>query len=140
MGVSEMSSTGLQPVSCGQIKTVTKDWGRELWIANTDLYCGKVLIINEGWQCSLHYHKLKDETFYVSQGNVLVELEGREYWLNSGDSVHIPRLAKHRFFGIGSYHNAIFEISTFHSDEDVYRLEPSKYNPGRVIRVEPYRG
>lgn len=139
MGVSEMSAEGLRPVYCGQIKRVTKDWGEEQWIANTDLYCGKVLMLNQGWQCSLHFHKLKDETFYISQGNVLVELEGKEYWLGSGDSVHIPRLAKHRFFGIGNY-NVIYEISTFHSDKDVYRLEPSRHNPDRTITVEPYRG
>jgi mannose-6-phosphate isomerase-like protein (cupin superfamily) len=139
MGVSEMSSTDLRPVYCGNVKRVEKDWGHEQWIANSDLYCGKVLVINEGWQCSLPYRKLKDETFYISQGNVLVELEGKEYWLNSGDSVHIPRLARHRFFGI-SHYSAIYEISTFHSDEDVYRLEPSRYNPDRKITVEPYRG
>ena len=133
-------SDNLRPVYCGNIKRVKKDWGEEQWISNTELYCGKVLIIHQGWQCSLHYHKLKDETFYVSSGNILLELEGIEYLLSSGDSVHIPPYAKHRFFGIGGFHNAIFEISTFHSDEDVYRLEPSKYNPNRKITVQPYRG
>ncbi len=35
-----------------------KGWGREIWIANNGLYCGKILEINKGKKCSLHFHKL----------------------------------------------------------------------------------
>ena len=41
-----------------------KGWGYENWLVNTELYCGKILHFNHGKQCSLHYHKIKDETFY----------------------------------------------------------------------------
>ena len=40
-----------------------KGWGREIWIANNDLYCGKILDIRKGKKCSLHYHKLKRNPF-----------------------------------------------------------------------------
>jgi mannose-6-phosphate isomerase-like protein (cupin superfamily) len=140
MGITEMAPNGVRPpVYCGHIHRVKKDWGEEQWITNTDLYCGKVMLLNTGWQCSLHYHKIKDETFYIQKGNVLFELEGVEYYLNSGDSVYVPRFASHRFFGVGP-ENCMLEISTFHSDEDVYRIEPSKYNPDRKPTVAPYRG
>ncbi len=36
-----------------------KGWGREAWIANTPLYCGKILEIEKGKRCSLHYHQLR---------------------------------------------------------------------------------
>jgi hypothetical protein len=42
---------------------VKKGWGSELWLVNGDLYCGKILRFNKGKKCSLHYHKLKTETF-----------------------------------------------------------------------------
>ena len=42
-----------------------KGWGYEKWIVNNDLYCGKVLFFERGKKCSWHYHKVKDETFYV---------------------------------------------------------------------------
>ncbi len=54
------------------IKIVTKEWGEERWIVNRD-YCGKLLILKKGFRCSLHYHKNKDETFYVNKGKVLME-------------------------------------------------------------------
>ena len=49
-----------------------KGWGHEKWIVNTDKYCGKILFFEEGKQCSWHYHKLKDETFYVQSGEILL--------------------------------------------------------------------
>ena len=45
------------------IKRVNKPWGHELWIYNSELYCGKILFFNKGKRCSWHYHEIKDETF-----------------------------------------------------------------------------
>ena len=49
-----------------------KGWGYEKWIVNTDEYCGKLLFFEEGKRCSWHYHKLKDETFYLQSGKMLL--------------------------------------------------------------------
>ena len=54
------------------MKTVDKDWGYELWITNTSKYCGKLLFFREDKKCSFHYHKLKDETFYLQSGKLIV--------------------------------------------------------------------
>src|SRR5271154_4872833 len=56
------------------VHIVTKGWGREVWIANGELYCGKILEINKGKRCSLHYHKLKTESFYLRSGRLRVRL------------------------------------------------------------------
>lgn len=66
------------------IKWVPKGWGGEKWIVNNDMYCGKILHIVKGHKLSLHYHKIKDETFYVQDGNILlgyyyVKIDDREY-------------------------------------------------------------
>lgn len=50
---------------------VSKAWGWENWIVNAE-YCGKVLFVKQGKQCSWHYHREKDETFYVQTGEVIV--------------------------------------------------------------------
>lgn len=104
-------------------KYVKKDWGHELWLVNTPLYCGKKMFLTQGRQCSLHYHKLKDETFHVLEGAIKFELNGEVYALVPGDTVHIPPLAKHRFGGIAA--SIFIEFSTHHDDADVYRDEPS---------------
>lgn len=49
----------------------SKRWGSEEWIVSNDHYGGKILRINAGQHTSLHYHKEKTETFYVSKGCLL---------------------------------------------------------------------
>ena len=51
---------------------VPKGWGYEDWIVNKPQYCGKLLFFKKGRGCSWHYHKKKDETFYVQSGRLLV--------------------------------------------------------------------
>ena len=50
-----------------------KAWGEEHWIVNKE-YCGKKLVLKAGHRCSVHYHKIKDEVFYVTSGLVLMEV------------------------------------------------------------------
>lgn len=101
-----------------------KAWGRELWITNSPLYCAKRLIIKAGWQCSLHYHKIKDETFTAIRGRVLIEVGAERVQLDIGDSVRIRPGAAHRFAALVD--SELFEVSTMHLEADVYRLEPSR--------------
>ena len=56
-----------------QIHFVPKGWGFEKWIVNCEEYCGKVLYFVKGKRCSWHYHKLKDEVFYVQSGKILLK-------------------------------------------------------------------
>lgn len=105
------------------METHPKVWGEEHWIAN-GTYCGKKLILRKGFQCSLHYHKNKDETFYVQSGKVGFELGDKKCELLPGDSVHVPPTVPHRFTGLED--SEIFEFSTYHEEEDSYRLEPSR--------------
>ena len=54
------------------MKYVEKGWGYEKWIVNKEEYCGKLLFFKEGKQCSWHYHKKKDEVFYLQSGKMIV--------------------------------------------------------------------
>jgi len=100
------------------MKIVPKVWGEEHWIVNKD-YCGKLLILKKGYRCSLHHHKNKDETFYIVKGKVLMETDGEEQIMESGDSAHIKPNRNHRFTGLE--HSEIIEFSTHHEEEDSYR-------------------
>jgi quercetin dioxygenase-like cupin family protein len=101
---------------------VPKVWGEEHWIVNRE-YCGKRLLLKRGYRCSMHYHKVKDETFLVIMGKVLLETEAGDYVMVPGDSQHIPQRLLHRFSGLED--SEIIEFSTHHEDEDSYRTEPS---------------
>jgi len=106
---------------------VEKIWGHEEWIANNEKYCGKKLVLKKGFRCSMHHHKLKDETFYIASGKVLLETvvdgEERKRIVTAGDIEHIKIGMWHRFTGLED--SEIFEFSTFHMDEDSYRIEDS---------------
>lgn len=111
------------------MKHVPKDWGIEIWLVNTNLYCAKHLFIEPGYKCSLHRHKVKDETFLVMLGSCSLEVSGKVEQLCRGDERRIPPGTWHRFWN-DRYAPIckILEVSTTHSDDDVERKEVS----GRV--------
>jgi len=66
---SDTPETDAGPVSKRQrtpIRIVPKGWGREVWLVNDELYCGKILEIVKGKRCSLHFHKLKNRVVFPS--------------------------------------------------------------------------
>lgn len=109
------------------IKHVPKGWGYEKWIINTPLYCGKLLHVEEDKRCSMHYHLLKHECFYVVSGFVLLESILKDgslvaVELKTGDSFVVTPGLMHRFTAYGG--NAdIIEFSTQHFDSDSYRVQ-----------------
>lgn len=113
-------------------RIVPKVWGEEHWIVNRDEYCGKKLLLKKGMRCSLHLHPVKDETFHLESGSVLLELSGEQHRMRPGDTIHIPTGAWHRFSGIDD--SVILEFSTRHRDEDVERREVSGPIPPETLR------
>lgn len=107
------------------MKIVEKLWGRETWFENNDLYCGKELIcIGDIWSSEgdYHYHPIKDETFYVIEGQLELDIEGTVRILSKGDAVRIRPNTKHRFRSRGS-HCKFIEVSTTHCDTDSIRCK-----------------
>lgn len=106
---------------------VEKEWGHEEWIVNNLAYCGKKMVFKAGYQCSMHYHKVKDETFYVQSGKIVLELDfqGRQETrvMTAGDTIHIVPGMWHRVSAI--LDSEVFEFSTFHMDGDSYRRTSS---------------
>jgi len=105
---------------------VSKGWGYELWITNTPKYCGKILHFNEGKKCSFHYHKLKDETFYLQSGKLILRYSNddefqHEIVLMPGASFHVPIAMRHQMEALVA--SDLFEFSTEHFDDDSYRIE-----------------
>ncbi|HUZ93196.1 MAG TPA: PfkB family carbohydrate kinase [Candidatus Paceibacterota bacterium] len=107
-----------------RVDVVPKVWGYEKWLENNDKYCSKLLSLNKGYQCSLHYHKVKDEMFIVTKGHVRLELGGKVTHLREGGFMRIPPGAQHRFSGMED--SLIIEVSTHHDEADSYRIEESR--------------
>jgi mannose-6-phosphate isomerase-like protein (cupin superfamily) len=104
-----------------------KGWGREIWIANSALYCGKILQFDKGKRCSLHYHKVKTESFYLESGRLLVRLMPspeseaiEELEMTPGTCMDIPPGLVHQMEALEDAE--LFEFSTQHFENDSYRL------------------
>jgi mannose-6-phosphate isomerase len=53
-------------------RRVAKPWGYEIWYAQTEVYAGKLLHVDQGHRLSLQYHERKDETSYLLSGRLLL--------------------------------------------------------------------
>ena len=110
-----------------KIKHVPKGWGYEKWIVNKPEYCGKLLFFERGKRCSWHFHKLKDEVFYLQSGKLMVyysdqnEIEkSDQIILNPGDNFHVYRGLRHQMVALED--SELFEFSTEHFDSDSNRI------------------
>lgn len=111
--------------SCDSCK-IPKGWGEEIIIENNNLYCGKILRFKAGCKFSMHYHLIKDETWYVSSGSFIyrwintITAEIEEDNLVVGDTVRQKPGQPHQLIAITD--GEIFEVSTQHFDYDSYRI------------------
>jgi len=110
---------------------VEKPWGYEDRWAITDKYLGKILYIKAGHRLSLQYHEQKDETIYVLEGSLLLELgplherrsteTGIKVILKKGESQRIHPGLIHRY-SADKGDVVLIEVSTAEIN-DVVRLQ-----------------
>jgi len=111
---------------CTDCCHVPKGWGGETIIVNNELYCGKILVFNEGCKFSMHYHLIKQETWYVIKGEFefsWIDTEKGEThtkMLYEQDVVTIPIGMPHQLKALQD--GEIFEVSSQHFDSDSYRI------------------
>jgi len=102
-----------------------KPWGYELLWARTSRYAGKLIFVRKGHRLSLQYHEKKDESIYIHEGKIIIEIEGSDGCMESiilqpGQFIRIPPGTRHRLQAIED--TTIFEVSTPEL-KDVRRLE-----------------
>lgn len=107
---------------------VKKGWGYEKWFHNDVKYCGKLLFFNRGKKCSLHYHKIKHETFYLHSGKLkctFYDIKKPEkiekLILYPGDTYEIYPWLVHQMEALED--SELFEFSTEHFESDSYRIQ-----------------
>tara|TARA_R100001377_G_scaffold22542_1_gene12090 strand:+ start:221 stop:583 length:363 start_codon:yes stop_codon:yes gene_type:complete len=109
---------------------IEKPWGHEIRWAITDKYLGKILYIEKGKRLSRQYHVQKDETIYVLEGTLFLEIgnpgsdeyNSRSTLLCKGDRYRIKPGTIHRFSAPDNMSVTLIEVSTPEID-DVVRLE-----------------
>tara|TARA_R110002167_G_scaffold191635_1_gene394045 strand:- start:46 stop:429 length:384 start_codon:yes stop_codon:yes gene_type:complete len=105
---------------------IPKGWGHEIIFENNEKYCGKLLVFKKGCKFSMHYHIIKDETWYVKDGEFIYRwintetAEVMEQTLIEGDAVRQIPGQPHQLEAITE--GTIFEVSSQHFDSDSYRV------------------
>lgn len=122
-------------------KTVTKPWGREIWLELNDRYCYKRLYINAGHRTSFQYHEKKRETNYIIAGEAEIWLENdkgvvEKKKMKADDFFNVIPPRKHRVIAITDL--VLQEVSTPEVD-DVVRLEDDAHRGDGRIESE-HRG
>ena len=109
---------------------IKKGWGHELIWESNEKYCGKMLVFYKvGNQFSMHFHKDKDETWYVHKGKFLLNwidtdtaITNTEH-LKEGDTWRNMPLVPHQLKALEE-NSIIIEISTQDYPHDNYRVKP----------------
>jgi len=108
---------------------IEKPWGHEeIWAQSSRGYVGKVLFIKKGHRLSRQYHRIKEETVMVLEGDLTCEagpyFEGDTihiYTMKPGEIFHVPPGTIHRFGALDGDVRLV-EVSTTETS-DIVRLE-----------------
>lgn len=94
-----------------------RDWGEEILIAQGDGYIGKKLLMKAGAAGGLQYHRRKEETFMLIEGEAFVDTDNggvlKRLHMIPGMVIHVPISAVHRV-------TAITDCTFFEWSNDVF--------------------
>lgn len=109
---------------------VDKGWGFEIVFANTEKYCGKLLVFERvGAKTSLVFHKDKSKSWFVNAGRFRLKFidvatgEIKETVIEEGKTVDFGPLGPHQIEALVP-NSVIFEVGTADYVEDRFRLAP----------------
>jgi mannose-6-phosphate isomerase-like protein (cupin superfamily) len=99
-----------------------KPWGHEELVEHNGRYCIKHLVIRPGGMLSKQYHRVKQESLCLIEGEAEIELDGVFLAMESGRWYPITPGLVHRMRCSAGPGAKILEVSTPELD-DVVRLE-----------------
>ena len=111
-------------------RRIDKPWGYELILAHTDRYVGKILHIDRGHLLSRQFHRVKDETVYVLNGTLILEI---------GPSDSVERIEVPAGQGFRTLPETIHRYVA-PDDTDVDLIETSTPELEDVVRLEDVYG
>jgi mannose-6-phosphate isomerase len=106
-----------------KIYSESRPWGRFEKFHENKSCTVKLIYVNANSRLSLQYHKKRSEFWKVIKGTAMVEIDEKRIVLREGETITIPRQAKHRVLALKS-ECIILEIAYGRFDEnDIVRLE-----------------
>jgi len=106
-------------------KTVFRPWGYYTCMNGGVGYLTKTICVLPKQKLSIQSHNYRSEHWVVLEGKALVIKDGKEYYLNAGDSIDIPLQAKHSLQNPYDEELKIIEVQKgdYISEDDIIRYE-----------------
>lgn len=113
---------------------IDKPWGRVVTYALNQPSSVRVITVEPGHATSVHYHRMRDETWVVLDPGLTVEIGDRSVAAEPGEEFVIAAEEAHRIRCAGPSPGRILEVAYgFTSEEDAERIEDAY---GRTPRAD----
>ena len=108
-----------------------RPWGRFENLLETDYCKVKQITVFPNQKLSYQYHEHRAERWVIVQGEAIVTINDYNHTKTIGESVKIPKGAKHRIWNPGDIDLIFIEVQTgtYFGEDDIVRLED---NYGRI--------
>lgn len=102
-----------------------RPWGRFVILDQGDGFKVKRIEVMAGKRLSLQSHEQRQEQWTVVGGQALVTVDSAEHRLGPGESIRIPRQARHRVACVGAEPLCFIEVQTgaYLGEDDIVRYE-----------------
>ena len=103
---------------------VEKPWGRVATYAHNQPSTVRVITVEPGQETSVHFHRMRDETWVVLDPGLVVEIGERAVNAAPGEEFVIPAEQSHRIRCDGPEPGRILEVAYgYTTEDDTLRLE-----------------
>ena len=103
---------------------IDKPWGKVTTYALNQPSSVRVITVEPGQQTSVHYHRMRDETWVVLDPGLTIEIGNRVVEAGPGEEFTIPAEETHQIRCTGEARGRILEIAYgYTSEDDTQRLE-----------------
>tara|TARA_B100001248_G_scaffold3325_1_gene2614 strand:+ start:7201 stop:7566 length:366 start_codon:yes stop_codon:yes gene_type:complete len=106
------------------LKTEIRPWGQFFIIQESENYKIKRIEILPNHRLSYQYHQKRSEVWVIIKGHGKITIDGKVQDYKIGDTIRIPKYAKHRIQS-GNTETVFIEIQTgeYFGEDDIVRIE-----------------
>ena len=106
-----------------KVYSESRPWGRFEKFHENRPCTVKLIYINAHSRLSLQYHKKRSEFWKIVRGTAMMELDGKSVVLTEGETISIPKQAKHR-------------VAALDSDCVILEIAYGRFEEGDIVRIE----
>ena len=102
-----------------------RPWGEYFVINSSNDFKIKKIVVSINERLSYQYHEGRSETWVIIQGKAQVTINDEIFYKEKGDTIVIPKKAKHRIQNISSNELIFIEVQTgdYFDEDDIVRIE-----------------